>query len=93
LRPGDIVVMDSLNAHKAAAIEELINDANADCWYLPGYSPDLNPIEKMWSKIKSCLRRISASTLDGLVHAAGGVFRAITAAKCRNYFASCGYET
>ena len=91
LRPGDIVVMDNLSSHKSAEIEKLIDDANADLWYLPAYSPDLNPIEKMWSKIKSYLRRIGAITMEGLVKAAGRAFRAVTPTECRNYFASSGY--
>jgi len=91
LRPGDIVVMDNLSAHKVAGLEQAIDDAKADVWYLPAYSPDMNPIEKLWSKVKACLRRIAANTLEGLVKAAGRAFRAVTPTECRNYFASSGY--
>jgi len=87
LRPGDIVVMDILSSHKSAAVEEAIDKAPADLWYLPAYSPDMNPIEKLWSKIKSCLRRI-----EGLLEAAKHAFRAVNPEECRNPFASCRYE-
>ena len=93
LSPGDIVVLDNLGAHKAAGVEEAIGAAGASVWWLPPYSPDLNPIEKLWSKVKSRLRRARAETMEGLVHAAGVAFRAVTATECANYFASCGYGT
>ncbi len=91
LRPGDIVVMDNLSSHKSAAVEEAIDKAHADLWYLPAYSPDMNPIEKLWGKIKSCLRRIEASTMEGLLEAAKHAFRAVKREECKNYFVSCGY--
>jgi len=91
LRPGDIVVMDNLSSHKPASIEKAIEIAGADLWYLPAYSPDLNPIEKLWSKVKSCLRRFGARTMEGLVEAAKKAFRAVKPEECKNYFASCGY--
>jgi transposase len=93
LRPGDIVVMDNLGAHKAAGVEEAIERAGASVWWLPPYSPDLNPIEKLWSKVKSWLRRVAAGTVDGLWRAAGDAFRAVTPGECANYFRSCGYRT
>ncbi|MEM1186754.1 MAG: IS630 family transposase [Planctomycetota bacterium] len=93
LEPGEVVVMDNLGAHKAAGVEEAIEAAGASVWWLPPYSPDLNPIEKLWSKIKSRLRRAAAGTLDGLCRAAGDAFRAVTPDECANYFASCGYQT
>lgn len=91
LRPGDVVVMDNLGAHKVAGVEEAIESVGGSVWYLPPYSPDLNPIEKLWSKIKSWLRRVAANTLDDLIHAAGHAFRAVTPSECANYFRSCGY--
>jgi len=91
LDPGDVVVMDNLGAHKAAGVEEAIESVGASVWFLPAYSPDLNPIEKLWSKIKSWLRRTAADTLDGLCQAAGEAFRAVTPDECANYFRSCGY--
>ena len=93
LRYGDIVVMDNLGAHKAAGVEEAIDAVGASVWWLPPYSPDLNPIEKLWSKVKSRLRRVSAGTVDGLWRAAGDAFRAVTMEECANYFTSCGYGT
>lgn len=91
LKHGDVVVMDNLGSHKAAGVEEAIERVGASVWYLPPYSPDLNPIEKLWSKIKSWLRRAAADTLDGLTRAAGEAFRAVGADECANYFTSCGY--
>jgi transposase len=93
LGPGDVVVMDNLGAHKAAGVEEAIDAAGASVWWLPPYSPDLNPIEKLWSKIKSRLRRAAADTMDKLCHAAGEAFKAVTPTECANYFTSCGYRT
>jgi transposase len=91
LRSGDVVVMDNLGAHKAAGVAEAIEAAGASVWYLPAYSPDLNPIEKLWSKIKSWLRHAMADTLDGLVNAAAEAFRRVTPGECANYFTACGY--
>ena len=91
LPSDDIVVMDNLSSHKSAAVEEAIDKAHADLWYLPAYSPDMNPIEKLWSKIKSCLRRIEANTMEGLLEASKRAFRAVKPEECKNYFASCGY--
>lgn len=93
LREGDIVVMDNLSAHKVAGVEEAIERVGASVWWLPPYSPELNPIEKLWSKIKSWLRRAAAGTWEGLVIAARRAFEAVTPQECRNYFAACGYGT
>jgi len=91
LRPGDVVIMDNLSSHKDAAVRELIEDADADLWYLPAYSPDLNPIEKLWSKVKAWLRRVMAQTLDGLTTAIADALRAVDPAECAAYFQACGY--
>jgi transposase len=91
LRPGDVVVMDNLGAHKSPAIRHAIESAGADLWYLPAYSPDLNPIEKLWSKVKTWLRRVSAKTFDSLAQAIADALRAVPADECANYFRSCGY--
>lgn len=91
LRFGDIVVLDNLSAHKVADVERLIDAAGASVWWLPPYSPDMNPIEKLWSKIKSWLRRAAADTLEDLALAAGDAFRAVTDVECANYFRCCGY--
>jgi transposase len=93
LTSGDIVVMDNLASHKVAGVEEAIEAAGASVWYLPPYSPDLNPIEKLWSKVKAWLRRAGARTLDGLIHAVGDALNAVCPDECLNYFNSCGYAT
>jgi transposase len=92
LRPGQIVVMDNLASHKIAGVREAIEGAGCDLWYLPAYSPDLNPIEKLWSKVKSWLRRMAAKTFDTVVDAIGLALSAVASEECRNYFASCGYK-
>ena len=93
LRAGDIVVMDNLASHKVEGVREAIDHVGASVWYLPPYSPDLNPIEKMWSKVKTWLRRVAARTVEGLIQAIGEVLRAVDADECRAYFRSCGYAT
>lgn len=91
LRPGDVVVMDNLASHKVQGVREVIEAAGADLWYLPPYSPDYNPIEKLWSKVKAWLRRMSADTFDTLSKALAAALRAVADDECRNYFTSCGY--
>ncbi len=93
LRPGDVVVMDNLSAHKGAAVREAIESAGCDLWYLPPYSPDFNPIEKLWSKVKAWLRRVSATTFETLSDAVVDALQAVGPQECSNYFKSCGYET
>lgn len=93
LQSGDIVVMDNLASHKVTGVREAIEAVGANAWYLPPYSPDLNPIEKMWSKIKTWLRRVAARTVEGLIHAVGDALRDVDANECRAYFNSCGYDT
>lgn len=93
LRPGDVVVMDNLAAHKSPAVSAMIEAANANVWYLPPYSPDLNPIEKLWSKVKAHLRRVMARTFDAIGQALVDVLRTVQPQECANYFMSCGYET
>ena len=91
LRPGDVVVMDNLSSHKAASVRALIEAAGCDLWYLPAYSPDLNPIEKLWSKVKSWLRRVMAATFEHLLVSIADALRDVDAAECANYFKACGY--
>lgn len=93
LRPGDIVVMDNLASHKVAGVREAIDYAGASIWYLPPYSPDLNPIEKMWAKIKARLRRVAARTVEDLIHGVGEALRTVDADECKAYFRSCGCDT
>ena len=92
LRPGDLVVMDNLSPHKCESTLSLITQTGAEVHFLPAYSPDLNPIEKMWSKIKSCLRSAEARTEDALVEAIAAALRKVTRQDALNWFASCGYS-
>jgi transposase len=91
LRPGDIVVMDNLNAHKDASVAAAIESAGAIACYLPPYSPDLNPIEPMWSKVKAILRSLKARTAEALVDAIGVALRSVTTTDAEGWFAHCGY--
>ena len=91
LKEGDIVVMDNLKAHKVQGVVEAIEAVGASVWYLPPYSPDLNPIEKLWSKVKAWLRRVQPSGIDKLSDAIADALRNVSAEECQNYFASCGY--
>ncbi len=93
LTPGDVVVMDNLAAHKVGGVAESLHDVDADVLYLPAYSPDLNPIEKLWSKIKSWLRRAGPRKMNALIREIGNAFRDVVTTECTNYFASCGYAT
>ncbi len=92
LRPGDIVVMDNLSAHKDPRVIAAIERAGAAVWHLPPYSPDLNPIEPMWSKVKEILRSLAARTAEALLDAIGAALRAVTATDVENWFAHCGYR-
>jgi transposase len=91
LKTGDIVVMDNLSAHKNQKVRDLIESVGAQLWFLPPYSPDLNPIEKMWSKIKSILRTIKARTKESLINAVAKALNKITANDAKGWFQSCGY--
>jgi transposase len=92
LRVGDIVVMDNLTPHKNEETIALIEEAGACAWFLPPYSPDLNPIEKMWSKVKQALRSSEARTHEELLAAIASALSHVTASDARNWFASCGYS-
>jgi transposase len=95
LRRGDIVVMDNLAVHKSPQVAALVEAVGAEVRFLPAYSPDLNPIEKMWSKIKASLRSAEARTpeeLDQAIKAISEAFSKITAKDAAGYFASCGYS-
>jgi transposase len=93
LQPDDVVVMDSLATHKVAGVREAIEGAGARLEYLPPYSPDLNPIEPMWSKVKQGLKSREPRTARQLHKAAGTAFAAVTPADCRGFFSSAGYAT
>ena len=92
LRPGDIVVMDNLPAHRRSSVRAAIEAAGATLQYLPPYSPDLNPIEKAFAKLKALLRKIAARTITELWDAIRDVLLEFMPAECANYFASAGYE-
>ena len=91
LTSGDIVVMDNLPAHKVSGIKELIESRGAKLIYLPPYSPDLNPIEKCWSKIKTYLRKEKARTREELEKALREALLTVTEADAQGWFKSCGY--
>lgn len=93
LRQGDVVVMDNLSAHKRPQVTELIEAAGASVLYLPPYSPDFNPIEMIWSKIKRLLRSFAARTIEALHDAFGQAFAAVTTSDIAGCFRHCGYAT
>lgn len=90
LKPDDVVVMDNLSSHKTESVRRAIEACGAKVLFLPPYSPDYNPIEKAWSKVKSYLRKAAERTVEGLWSAIGDALRGITAADCRGFFLSCG---
>lgn len=91
LRPGDIVVMDNLAPHKASAVRDLIEAAGAELRYLPPYSPDLNPIENAFAKLKAALRKAAARTVDDLDQAIRNALPTFQPQECANYFSAAGY--
>jgi transposase len=93
LRPGDIVVMDNLVCHKRAGVRAAIEAAGCERRLLPPYSPDLNPIEKAFSKLKAKLRAVAKRTVEELWQYLGEVLDEFCPEECRNYFRSCGYPT
>jgi transposase len=93
LSPGDIVVMDNLSSHKGPRVEQLIKAAGAELRYLPPYSPDMNPIEKAFSKLKAYLRKISERTVAGLMRALETCVDIFKPTECENYFNACGYNS
>lgn len=92
LRPGDVVVMDNLPAHRRAQVADLIAATGARLLYLPPYSPDLNPIEMAFAKLKAALRKVAARSVEALWAAIADALQTFTAAECVNYFAAAGYD-
>lgn len=92
LKPGDIVVMDNLPAHKVKGVREAIEGAKAHLLYLPPYSPDFNPIEMAFSKLKAMLRKIKPRTVEALWETLGNLSYAFSPTECINYFAAAGYD-
>jgi transposase len=92
LRPGQIVVMDNLGAHRPKRIGELIEQQGCELLYLPAYSPDYNPIEEAFSKIKNLLRKAVARSKEALIEAIGAALSAVTATDARGFFEHAGYR-
>ena len=92
LRPGDVVVMDNLSVHKRAGVREAIERAGARLEYLPPYSPDLNPIEQAFAKLKALLRKAEERTVGGLWRLLGRLLDEFRPEECRNYLQHCGYR-
>lgn len=92
LTPGDVVIMDNLSSHKGPRVREMIEAAGAELRYLPPYSPDFNPIENAFARLKALLRKAAERTIDRLWAAIGRIVDLFTPAECRNYFAHAGYD-
>jgi transposase len=93
LRPGDIVILDNLGSHKSKAVRQLIRSAGARIFFLPKYSPDLNPIEQVFAKLKHLLRKAAARTADAVCTAIADALDAFTPQECANYLKNSGYRT
>jgi transposase len=91
LRAGDVVIADNLSSHKVAGVKEAIEAAGARLVHLPPYSPDLNPIEKLFAKLKAMLRKAAQRTVHALWTEVGEILETVTPEECRNYFHSSGY--
>lgn len=92
LRPGDTVIMDNLSSHKRVSIREMIEAKGARLAFLPPYSPDFNPIEMAFAKLKALLRKAAERTVDGLWNTIGRLVDVFTSQECANYFAAAGYD-
>ena len=91
LRPGDAVILDNLGSHTVAGVREAVERAGCRLLFLPPYSPDLNPIENAFSKLKRLLRKAAERTVEGLWTAIGRLLDQLSPGECRNYFRHCGY--
>ena len=92
LKPGDSVILDNLSAHKVRGVREAIEAKGARLFYLPPYSPDLNPIEQAFSKLKALLRKAAARTIDTLWNRVAEAITQFQPTECRNFFTACGYK-
>ena len=92
LNAGDVVVMDNLSSHKGPRVQEMIQATGARLLFLPPYSPDFNPIEKVFSKLKALLRKAAERTVEGLWTTIGKLLDTFAPAECANYFAAAGYD-
>jgi len=93
LQPGDVVIMDNLSIHKVSGVRQSLAAVGARLLYLPPYSPDFNPIENLWSKVKQSLRSQAPRTQQELLQAAKMAFQAITPSDCRGFFLNANYAT
>lgn len=91
LNAGEVVVADNLSSHKVAGVQEALQAVGARILYLPPYSPDLNPIEKLFAKLKAMLRKAGKRTVEALWEEVGVLLDTVSSMECRHYFASCGY--
>ena len=92
LRPGDTVVMDNLSSHKGLRVRQMIEATGAELRYLPPYSPDFNPIEMAFAKLKALLRKAAERTIDALWSAIGRILDLFDPAQCQNFFKAAGYD-
>ena len=92
LRPGDLAIMDNLGSHKGKAVRRAIRSAGAKLFFLPKYSPDLNPIEQVFAKLKHLLRNAAARTIETVLDAIGKLLDTFTPEECANYLANAGYR-
>lgn len=93
LRPGDVVIIDNLGSHKGKAVRQAIRAAGAKLFFLPPYSPDLNPIEQVFAKLKTLLRKAAERTVDATWQRIGALLQCFTSQECANYFANAGYAS
>jgi transposase len=93
LRPGQIVLMDNVSSHKGGRVKEIIEGRGCELLYLPPYSPDFNPIEQAFSKVKGILRRAESRTRESLIGAMGKALEAVTAQDAQGFFGHCGYRS
>ena len=93
LKPGDLVVMDNLGSHKGVAVRRAIRKAGGKLFFLPPYSPDLNPIENAFAKLETLLRKAAERTVEATWRRIGSLIDLVTPAECRNYFANAGYAS
>ncbi len=91
LMPGDIVIADNLSSHKVAGVAEIVAARGASIWYLPAYSPDLNPIEQVFAKLKALLRKAAERSYDCLWRTIGKLLSKFSKQECHNYFENSGY--
>ena len=92
LNGNSVLIMDNMKSHHAKAVKNLLDSSGVRYIYLPPYSPDLNPIEKLWSTVKSFLRKFKARTLDALPNAIQCAFQTVSPSDCSGWFHSCGYS-